>query len=358
MSRRASIKHLDPLGRPAAPPPDGEVLLQRLVGEPPPTPTPQPAPARSRLSGRLLASASILAIALLGVAIALAGQRNDEVAVPEGGPTPGIPILHYVVRETLGGDRPQLMGTTETWRLDDGSRARTLFRLQESAQQPAISTEEVVTESESLSYVPEQSAPGGMRIVRYRASDDFSFIDDPSFVPPQFGAPPVVTKEVGDPRTLRARAEQGADEVTALGDAVVRGISVRQYKVGDCGAKTSTRSIGENSTIVDVAEYQVVSLARDTGFPVQAQVRPCDADDEYGEVRTLDYLKFEELPGTPENLEKLQMSPHPGVPVADGVEIDRQEELDDARDPNSSCEQPCRVPAPTPTPGGVEATPK
>src|SRR5215217_7280405 len=163
MSRRASIRQLDPLGR-SATPPDGEALLQRLVGEPPPPP---PAPARSRLSRRLLAPVPIVAIALLGVAIALAGQRNDEEAVPEGGPTPGVPILHYVVRETVGGARPQLMGTTETWRLDDGSRARMLFRLPESTQQSAISTEEVVTESESLSYVPEQSPPGGMRIVRY-----------------------------------------------------------------------------------------------------------------------------------------------------------------------------------------------
>jgi len=298
----------------------------------------------------------IVAIALLGVAIALAGQRNDEEAVPEGGPTPGVPILHYVVRETVGGARPQLMGTTETWRLDDGSRARMLFRLPESTQQSAISTEEVVTESESLSYVPEQSPPGGMRIVRYRASDDFSFIDDPNFDPPQFGAPPVVTKEVGDPRTLAARAERGADEVTALGNEIVRGIPVRQYNVGDCGTQTSTRPSDENSTVAKVAV--VVSLARDTGFPVQAQVRPCDGNDAYGGIRTLDYLKFEELPGTPENLEELHMSPHTGVPVVDGVEIDRQEELDDARDPNASCEQPCRVPPPTPTPGGVEATPK
>jgi hypothetical protein len=53
--------------------------------------------------------------------------------------------------------------------------------------------------------------------------------------------------------------------------------------------------------------------------------------------RILDYLSFEELAQTPQNLELLDLSPHPGVPVVDGIEIDKAEERDDPG------------PAPTPT---------
>jgi len=240
-----------------------------------------------------------------------------------------------VVRETYDGERPQVMGTTEIWRLDDGSRARVVSRYGD------FTTEEVVTESERLTFLAQQSPrPGGSTIIRYRASDDFSFVDDPTFEPPDFGAPPIVLGDVGDPRTLPLRAERGEDGVSALGAATVRDIPVRQFRAGDCSEPTRTRELDGGRVATHVAEYAVVSLARDGGFPVRAVIRGCESGEPLSD-RTLDFTAFEELPATPENLARLEMSPHPGVAVVDGVEIDRREERDEAAGV---------VPAATPTP--------
>jgi hypothetical protein len=332
MNPRPSIRVLDPLGDPPRTPPDGEVLLRRLVVEPGPR-----AAAGTRRRRRLppLAPAAV-AIAAAGAAIALITPANDEQAVPEGAPGSGVPVVHYVVRETYDGERPQFMGTTEIWRLDDGSRARVVSRYGDFA------TEEVVTESERLTFIPQQSPrPGGPTIIRYRAGDDFGFVDDPTFEPPAFGAPPIVRGEVGDPRTLPLRAERGEDGVSSLGAATVGDTAVRQFRVGDCSEPTRTRALGGGMVATDVAEYAVVSLARDTGFPVRVVIRACDSGEPSSENRTLDFTAFEELPATAENLAQLEMSPHPGVPIVDGVKIDRQEERDEAAD---------AVPTPTPTP--------
>jgi hypothetical protein len=332
MNPRPSIRVLDPLGDPPRTPPDGEALLRRLVVEPVPR-----AAAGTRLRRRLLPLApAAAAIVAAGAAIALIAPANDEQAVPEGAPGSGMPVVHYVVRETSDGERPQFMGTTEIWRLDDGSRARVVSRFGD------VTTEEVVTESERLTFLPEQSPrPGGPTIIRYRAGDDFGFVDDPSFEPPEFGAPPIVRGEVGDPRTLPLRAERRDDGISELGAATVRDTAVRQFRVGDCSQPTRTRALDGGTAATDVAEYAVVSLERDTGFPVRVVIRACDPGEPFVEDRTLDFTSFEELPPTPENLAQLEMSPHPGVPIVDGVKIDRQEERDKAAG---------AVPTPTPAP--------
>ena len=146
-----------------------------------------------------------------------------------------------------------------------------------------------MTESERLTFIPEASPrPGGPTIVRYRAGDDFGFVNDPSFEPPEFGAPPIVQGEVGDPRTLPPRAERGEDGVMALGATTVRDTAVRQFRVGDCSQATRTRALDGGTVATDVAEYAVVSLARDTGFPVRVVIRACDPGERFVENRTLD----------------------------------------------------------------------
>ena len=62
--------------------------------------------------------------------------------------------------------------------------------------------------------------------------------------------------------------------------------------------------------------------------------------------RILDYTSFEELAQTPENLKLLELSPHPGVRVVDGIEIDKAEERDEAAG---------TAPTATPTPQPPEA---
>jgi hypothetical protein len=72
---------------------------------------------------------------------------------------------------------------------------------------------------------------------------------------------------------------------------------------------------------------------------VRVTEEPCPNDTlQPVDTRVLDYLSFEELPPTPENLKLLELSRHPGVPVVDGIEIDKAEKRDEAG------------PAPTPTP--------
>ena len=83
----------------------------------------------------------------------------------------------------------------------------------------------------------------------------------------------------------------------------------------------------------------IVSLARDTQAPVRITYEPC-SDDGFPVTRILDYLSFDELPQTSGNLRRLELSPHPGVPVVDGIEIDKREERSD----------PAQNLRPTPTP--------
>jgi hypothetical protein len=332
-----SIRLLDPLGDPPHTPPDGEALLRRLVVEP--VPRAAAGSRRRRLSPLPVAAAAVVAAV---AAIALVTPADDEQEVPAGS---GAPVVHYVVRETLDGVPAQSSGTTEVWRLDDGSRARIVTRYGDHT------TEEAVTESERLTFLPEGSPrPGGPTIIRYRAGDDFGFVDDPTFTPPEFGAPPIVRGEVGDPRTLPMRAERGERGVSVLGGATVRDTAVREYRVGDCSEPTRSRDLGGGAVVTDVAEYAVVSLARDTGFPVRVVIRACAAGEPSSEDRTLDFIAFEELPATPENLAELEMSPHPGVPVVDGVKIDRREERDEALGAVSTPTPPLATPAATPTP--------
>jgi hypothetical protein len=107
----------------------------------------------------------------------------------------------------------------------------------------------------------------------------------------------------------------------------VRGIAVEQFEVGRCGGSAS------------VQQRAIVALARDTLTPVRVTQQPCpSATREPAGARILDYVSFEDLPATPANLKLLELSPHPGVRIVDGIEIDKAEERDEA------------PPAPTPTP--------
>jgi hypothetical protein len=93
---------------------------------------------------------------------------------------------------------------------------------------------------------------------------------------------------------------------------------VKQFQVGDCGGSTG-------------GDRAIVALARDGLTPVRVTQEACGSDVPTPiRTRVLDYLSFEELEPTAENLKLLQLSPRPGVPVVDGIEIDRAEERDDA----------------------------
>jgi len=107
--------------------------------------------------------------------------------------------------------------------------------------------------------------------------------------------------------------------------------------VGDCDKATSSR---RNATppVVTMPQRAIVALARDTLTPVRVTLEPCRLS--VGS-RVLDYLTFEELAPTPANRELLELSPHPGVPIVDGIDVDKAEDRD----------EPGPAPTPTPTQG-------
>jgi hypothetical protein len=193
-------------------------------------------------------------------------------------------------------------------------------------------SEDVVTGTQTLAYRPAYAAQPA-KIIRYRASDDFDAIPQD---PPTFAAPPIGgSPEVGDPRSVPERLAVGDKEVRRLPDATVRDVAVKQFQVGDCDRATSSRG-DVTPPVATMPERAIVALARDTLAPVRVTLEPCLPS--VG-PRVLDYLSFEELAPTPENRELLELAPHPGVPVVDGIEIDKAEERDESRA------------APTPTPG-------
>jgi hypothetical protein len=313
---RTSIRSLDPID-PNAPPPDGSRLLQAVLAAP-------------RGTGRT--GAGLLRLAPVGFALAViagvvavwisGGERRGEEREATSGSGGGA-IIHYVVRESFGvpDGSPQPVGTHERWQLEDGSRARTVSHWEAAGPLQGTTSEDVVTSAQTLAYRP-ASEDEPARIIRYRASDDFEAIPED---PPTFAAPPIGgSSEVGDPRDVPDRLAAGDKDVTRLADATVRNIAVKQYQVGSCAS---------------VSQRAVVALARDTLAPVRVTHEPCPSDTPQPlETRILDYLSFEELRPTPQNQELLELSPRPGVPVVDGIEIDKAEERDEAG------------PAPTPTP--------
>jgi hypothetical protein len=333
-----SIRSLDPVDG-SEPPPDGSDLLHALLATPRPT--------RVRRRGvRLLPLAPVgLALALLAgvVAVALSGGdgSGDEREVAAG--AGGAAIVHSVVRERWGGPdgTAQLAYTYERWQLEDGSRGRTLSHWEAAGPLQGTTTEEVVTSAQTLTYLPatDQDAE---RIIRYRASDDFQSIPEQ---PPAFTAPPIGgSSEVGDPRRLPDRLARGDETVTQLADATVRDIAVEQFRVGDCRDATSAGRNRSADAVTTVPQRAIVALARDTLTPVRVTLEPCSSDGPPGfDTRILDYVRFEELAPTPENMQLLELSPHPGVPVVDGIEIDKAEERDEARP------APTVTPTPTPT---------
>jgi hypothetical protein len=325
---RISIRSLDPVD-PSAPPPDGSRLLQDVLA------TPRPSSRRRRGVGLLRFVPVGLAFAVVAGVVVVAvwgGERGrDEVEAVSG--SRGAAIIHYVVRESIGapdGSR-QPAATHEYWQLQDGSRARTVSHWEAPGPLQGTTSEDVVTGTESLAYRPASEGQPAT-IIRYRPSDDFAAIPED---PPTFAAPPIGgSPEVGDPRAVPDRLAVGDKEVRRLPDATVRDVAVKQFQVGDCAESTSSR---RNTTppVDTISQRAIVALARDTLAPVRVTLEPCRLP--VGS-RVLDYLLFEELAPTPENRELLELSPHPGVTVVDGIEIDKAEERDEPG------------PAPTPTP--------
>jgi hypothetical protein len=314
-----SIRSLDPVD-PSAPPPDGSRVLQTVLATPPPDP-----PRRKRVRVLQLIPAALAVAFVAGVVAVVITVSGDNGPVDEQEATSGVggaAIVHYVVRESLlsqDGSRQPIV-TNEIWQLDDGSRARTVSHWHAPGPLHGTTSEDAVTSTLSLAYRP---AGGGQpeSIIRYRASDDYGAIPED---PPPFGAPPIGgSSEVGDPRSVPERLAAGEKDIAQLEDATVRGIAVKQFQVGNCGGSPRT----------------IVALERDTLTPVRVTNERCGS--EQWDTRILDYLSFEELSPTPDNLKLLELSPHPGVRVVDGIEIDKAEERAEAGP----------APTPTPTPG-------
>jgi hypothetical protein len=329
---RTSIRSLDPVD-PSAPPPDGSGVLEAVLA------TPRRTSPRRRGVGltRLAPVGLVLAFAAGVVAVAISGGddagEEREAAVGSGGAA----IVHYVVRERWGAPDGALQPafTEERWQLEDGSRARTVSHWEGEGPLKGKTSEDVATSTETLAYRPAVGRESAT-IIRYRASDDFDAIPED---PPTFGAPPIGgSTAVGDPRTVPERLAGGDDDVTQLADTTVRDIAVEQFQVGDCGGSKRTAE----------RRRAIVALARDTLTPVRVTYEPCPDDEPFvPETRILDYVSFEELPPTPESMDLLELSPHPGVPVVDGIEIDKAEERDEAVQP----------PGPVPTPDGAALAP-
>jgi hypothetical protein len=327
---RTSIRSLDPVD-PGARPPDGSRLLQAVLDTPPQTP-----PRRRGVRVLQLAPFGLaLAFAAGVVALSVSGGERGGDEREAGRGTGGAAIVHYVVRERWGAPdgSQQPAFTHERWQLDDGSRARTVSRWEGEGPLQGTTSEDVVTSTQTLAYRP-ATEDGPANIIRYRASDDFAAIPED---PPAFAAPPIGgSSEVGDPRAVPGRLADGDDDVTQLEDTTVRGIPVTQFQVGDCRESTPNN---DADGPVALPQRAIVALTRDSLTPVRVTHEPCSSDLPEGlDARTLDYLSFEVLTPTPENLAQLEMSPHPGVPVVDGIEIDKAEERDEA------------APRPTPTP--------
>jgi hypothetical protein len=316
---RISIRSLDPVD-PSTPPADGTRLLQDVLA------TPRPSSGRRRRAALLRFAPVALAFAVVAGVVAVAvwgeGTGDEEEAAAGSGRAA---IIHYVVRERIGTpDGSQPVATHEHWQLSDGSRARTVSRWETSGPLQGTTSEDVVTRTQTLAYRP-ASEEQPATIIRYRASDDFDAIPQD---PPTFAAPPIGgSPEVGDPRTVPDRLAVGDKAVRRLPDATVRGVAVKQFQVGDCRESTSPA--------IDLSQRAIIALERETLTPVRVTLEPCQLS--VGS-RILDYVSFGELDLTPKNRELLELSPHPGVPVVDGIEIDKAEERDETG------------PAPTPTP--------
>jgi hypothetical protein len=274
------------------------------------------------------------------VAVYVAAGEHSGTEQEAASGSGGAAIIHYVVRQTLvpPDGSPQLVSTDERWQLGDGPRARTVSHLEGAGPLQGQTSESVVTSTQTLTYVP-ASETESEQIIRYRASDDFAAIPED---PPTFAAPPIGgSPEVGDPRTVPDRLANGDEDVTQLADATVRDIAVKQFQVGDCGEPTRTERSSDTQTLETVPHRAIVALTRDTLTPVRVTHEPCPTDKPDGlGTRILDYLSFEELPATPQNMGLLELSPHPGVPTVDGIAIDKAEEHDDAATPTPTPDAP------------------
>jgi hypothetical protein len=322
---RTSIRSLDPVD-PATPPPDGSRLLQAVLATPRRTSVPRSGVKLLQLAPVGLVLALVAGVVAVAIAGGEDGGEEQEATMGSGGPA----IIHYVVRETWsapdGSRQPTF--THEHWQLEDGSRARTISHWEGEGPLQGKTSEDVATRTQTLAYRPAVGHEPAT-IIRYRASDDFEAIPED---PPTFGAPPIGgSPEVGDPRTVPDRLADGDQDVTRLEDTTVRGIAVKRFQVGDCAGSTTTRRRSDAHTLTRVPQRAIVALARDTLTPVRVTYEPCSSDMPAGlDARILEYLSFEELAPTREHLKLLELSPYPGVPVVDGIEIDKAEERDEA----------------------------
>jgi hypothetical protein len=347
------LRAVDPVDRdgPAA---DGEALLREIVRTPVPR---RGGRTRRRARGRVAVAVAV-ASAATGLVLAMPGRDDadvDIVAAAFAAVSQPDTILHFriehSIRHSTIAARPgelQRMHTTEVWQTGDGSRWRSITRLDESQRggpreygwferAPAeagrpLETETVQTADESRTWVGLQN-----RVVVY----DTKVPKLPAPGGPEFGA-----ADLGDPRTLLQRARSGDARVVELGEATVRGIPVLQFRVGEC------RMTPHEDGGVIVRLPVVASVARDGYTPVRLEQdnRCGDAPRPEGGLpwRELsrdvaDYVAFETLPATDANRRLLEMRPHPGARVVDGEDVDAAEERSERRGEHSRQRPPRRA---------------
>ena len=331
-----SLRAIDPVDR-DGPVADGEALLREIVR------TPVPPPRRVRRPRARVAVAIAVASAAAGLVLAMPGRDDvDVVAAAFEAVSQPDTILHFriehSIRHSAIDPRPgelQRMSTTEVWQTGDGSRRRSVSRVDQGpvengrVERPPgeagrpLESETVQTEDEWRTWVGVQN-----RVVVYDTN-----------VPklPAPGGPEFAADELGDPRTLLQRARSGDERVVELGEATVRGIPVLQFRVGEC------RMTPHKDGGVTIRLPVVASVARDGYAPVRLEQdnRCGDAPRPEGGLpwRELprdvaDYVAFETLPATAANRRLLEMRPHPGARVVDGEDVDAAEERAEGRRPS------------------------
>ncbi len=325
------LRELDPVDA-DAPEPNGEQLLERIVAESCP---PVRKPPRRRLLELAPVGLAATALAAVLLVAGLGRGADDDREVPP--PADEVPtavdpdsILHYTQRWTMEGSGPATeVDTREVWQAGNGSRERVVYRPGDTATFEY--SEQVTTRHAARAFTEDGGPP---TIVEY---------DSPAYGSPSAPAAYGLRPDVGDPRTLPARAAARERGVQRLDAATVRDVPVERFRVGAC---SRTRDSVDASAAPTGAV--IVSLARDTLLPIRVEPLPCEATkgalSEAANVprATTDYVSFEVLPPTEENRRLLEMAHHPGARVVSGDAIDRAEDRAESN--------PSALPTATPTP--------
>jgi hypothetical protein len=277
-------------------------------------------PARSvTRSGRRRVPAALIAAAI--------GATLSVGASPAAAATAAEPaeVLHYRLQISQPGSHKnpaQDLSLMDVWQAGDGSRVRARLErdFTSSAAKPSlVGYERVVTRTVSRTYVP-----GEDRIIVYRRA---MWLPAPAAYD--------IPAQIGDPRTLPDRAQDGDGRVKALGEATVNGVPVLRFRLGTCRvARPAHRRAPSRQADTTIMRVNVVSIHRDTHVPVRVEQPPCRTwrprargmrlDKRSG--MSFDYLQFESVPATEAALQLLEMSPHHGAVEVDGAALDAAEE--------------------------------